>query len=108
MTLFTDTSLALAHDGVLPITDFGITIKSRYEAEIYYTVGGQDASAIVDIKVAISPREAGNNESPGFHASAEIIDIFGLSVAEKHAYDKWSIDNGIEEELLHAIEGGEK
>ena len=102
--LFIDTSLALAPDGVLPITDFGIRIISRFEAEIYCTVGGKDISSIVDIDVDYSPEETGTSEYPGGPASAEIINIFGLNIAERHSYDEYMTLHNTEDELLKVIE----
>ena len=98
--LFAKLSQALSPDGVIPITDFRITIKSRYEAIIVYDIGGETLSYDVDIKVGYTPAEQGLGTYPGCEARAEITEVIGLSIAERHEYDKFMAENDIEPELL--------
>ncbi len=106
--LFNSLSQDLAPEGALQITDFGVRIISRTEAEIYYDIEGQATSSIVDINVEYEPAEAATYDCPAIPARAEIIDVFGLSVQERHAYDKFMADNDLEEELLYCIEGDKR
>ena len=109
MNLLASTGAALDTAGVLPITDFTVKILSRFEAEISYDLAGQTIPEfIVDINVEYEPKEGAVRDCPGSPARAEIIDIFSLNIAERDAYDKWELDNDIEEELLHAIEGDKR
>ena len=101
--LFPELSQALSPDGVIPITDFGVIVKSRYELDIYYNIGDQEISAIVDIDIEYWPYEPMGRDYPGCPASVQVIDIFGLSVAEHHAFDEWSLDNDLEAAILEAI-----
>jgi hypothetical protein len=84
------------------ITDFGITIKSRTEAEIFYDIGGDPVSYDIDIKVDYTPAENAVGDYPGCPASAEIAKVIGLSVAERQEWTKYLSENRlqIERDLL--------
>ena len=99
-SLFHELTQALSPEGVIPITDFRIIIKSRYEAAIFYDIGGETLSYDVDIKVEHTPGEPECGNNPGVPARAEIVEVIGLSIAERHEYDKWMAENDIEPELL--------
>jgi len=87
------------------IEDFNITIISTTEARIYYTLGDEEVESIVDINANYSPREPMTWEYPGSPPEACIEEVFGLSVSERHEWDKWMGENDIEPDLLYAFEG---
>ena len=81
---------------VLPIENFSITIKSTTEAEINYTVGDDVRSNIVELDVHFIDGEEESIDSPGAQATAEILDVFGMDIAESHEWTKYLHEHGIE------------
>jgi len=90
-----------------PIEDFVVRIKSTTEAKLIYSVEGEDIEVIVDMEAEYDEGEEMSFERQGMPKRAEIINVFGLSIAEQHEYDKWMLENDIEPELIKVFEGRE-
>ncbi len=82
------------------IEDFGVTINSPTEIEIYHSLGGKEISTICEIDVDYQPFEPMEATYPGCLEEYTFNEVFGLSIQECDAFDKWMCDNDIELMLL--------
>jgi hypothetical protein len=89
---------------VSPIEDFSITIKSLDMAEICYTRNGKEYVQAIEIEVNHGSSQKATHDYPGCDAYAEIESAFGLSVEERHEWDKYLVEHDIEAMLLEFID----
>ena len=86
------------------IEDFNLIVHSTSQIKIQYTDNGKDFEHILDADINYEPSEPMTRDYPGWAATAELETVFGLTVAERHAFDKWMFENDIEQDLINAFE----
>lgn len=97
--LFNRLSADLYCEKLPPIENFSITIEAIDKASIYYTRNGEDFEQDIEIEVDYTAGEKASRDHPGSPEEAEITEMFGLSIEERHHWDLYMAERGADVEL---------
>ena len=85
------------------IENFHASIEGADKLYIYYCIGENEVEKVLDIEVDSCDGYPATRHEPECPPEAEITKVFGMSIQEEHAFDKWSLENDLEPELLEAL-----